>query len=190
MSAHLTTEPELSTEAPAGARAERAPLPAVVTGMDAPDILERLATASRRGRLPGFEAGDRGGLFSVAAHGHPFDAVLVGHHQAGDGAGRLEFTLRLLPKMPAIFAAVLLVTVWPGVYFMDELLAQLAPGIWSYSTGHWGLWATWYWYVPMTVIPLPWVWASLMRRSRESTRAAAEEAIGKIAIETGGRVER
>jgi hypothetical protein len=155
----------------------------VVTTASRSDILERLGTASRRGRLPGYTAGGGGGLFSVAAHGHPFDGLLTGRYVPGDGGqpGRMVFELRLLPKLPAIFAIVLILSIWPGVWFTDELIAQYLPGLWR-------PWVTYYWYLPLTVIPLPWAWASLMRKSRDSTRQAALEAIEKIAGEVGGSV--
>jgi hypothetical protein len=157
----------------------RAALPAVSTSLAAPEILDRLETASRRGRLPGFER--RNGSFAVAAHGHPFDGELDADIQR-DGAGsRIEFDLRLQSRLPIIFAFVLAFTVWPGVYFMDELVEQFMPGLWR-------PWITYYWYLPLTLLPIPWMWRSLMRRSRDSTRESAAEAIEKIAGEVDGTV--
>jgi hypothetical protein len=163
------------------------PLPSVRVELSLEQVVERLRTASRRGRLPGFRAGgDEGALFAVAAHGHPFDADLLGSYtQASGGGGSggvLRFSLRFHRRMPIIFAVVLLVTVWPGVYFMDELIAQYLPDWWR-------PWVTYWWYLPLTILPLPWAWRTLMRRSRATTSASAHEAIQKIAAETGGRIE-
>lgn len=158
---------------------ERPQLPTIVVGIPAEAIVERLRTASKRGRMAGFAVpGPSGGLFSVAAHGRPFDGALVGRLE-GD---RLVFSLTLLRRMPVMFAAVLLATVWPGVYFMDELIAVFLPSLWR-------PWVTYYWYVPLTVLPLPWIWTGLMRRSRATVHASAVEAIGKIAAEAEGTVE-
>jgi hypothetical protein len=81
-------------------------------------------------------------------------------------------------RMRWVFAVILIATVWPGVHFMDGLIPA-----------SWGWIPTWWWYMPVTALPLPWVWAGLMKRSRASIRASAEEAVGKIAGEVGGRVE-
>ncbi|MBX3377288.1 MAG: hypothetical protein KF678_09845 [Phycisphaeraceae bacterium] len=154
-------------------------LPRIVVGAGADTVVEKLRTASKRGRLAGFTAPSQGGaLFSVAAHGRPFDGVLAGWLNDG----RLEFRLNMHRRLPVIFAVVLLATVWPGVYFMDELIAVFLPSLWR-------PWVTYYWYLPLTVLPLPWVWVGLMRRSRATIHASALEAIGKIAAETGGKVE-
>src|SRR5439155_12959095 len=88
----------------------------------------------------------------------------------------------LLPRLPLIFASIIAFTVWPGVYFMDELVVQLAPHWWR-------PWVTYYWYLPLTILPIPWMWRSLIRRSRATSRASALEAIGKIAGEVAGNLE-
>jgi hypothetical protein len=157
-----------------------AAMPSVATDLTPEAVLERLQTASRRGRLPGFRGCEAAGgcLFIVAAHGYPFDADLL----AAAEPGRLRFRLRMHRRMPVLFAVVLLATIWPGVYFMDELIAQFLPRLWR-------PWVTYWWYLPLTILPLPWVWKSLLRRSTTSTTASAHEAIRKIAAELGGRVE-
>jgi hypothetical protein len=162
------------------------PIPAVETALSPEQILERLTMASRRGRLAGFERKRGGtGLFSVAAFATPFDHVLVGELEpdagGGEGLGRLVFRLRMLPRMPGIFLAVLAFSVWPGVYFTDEMVAQFLPGLWR-------PWVTYWWYLPLTVIPLPWVWRGLVRRSRASAHDSAHEMVRKIGAELGARV--
>ncbi len=150
---------------------ERLPSVKVSLGRDA--VIDRLRTASKRGRLPGFEAPASGTDFCVAAHGNPFDALLAGtiEHDA------IRFELRPLHKLPAIFAIILVATVWPGVYFMDALIP-----------GEWGWIPTWWWYLPITVLPIPWVWRSARRRSRAATLASAHEAIARIAKELDAQV--
>jgi hypothetical protein len=151
----------------------------VVTALARGEILERLRTASKRGRLPGFREGTGQDCFVVAAHGHPFDADLIAACTDAPGnATRLEFRTRLRRKLPWVFAVILAATVWPGVHFMDGLIPA-----------RWGWIPTWWWYMPVTALPLPWVWAGLMKKSRASIRAAAEEAVRGIAAELGGRVE-
>jgi hypothetical protein len=74
---------------------------------------------------------------------------------------------------------VLLATIWPGAYFMDQLM----PGEWGWISTK-----VYWWYLPITVVPIPWVWRGLMRKSRESNRREAEGAIRKIAAEIGGEI--
>ena len=157
-------------------------LPVIATALPALEILQRLTNASRRGRLAGFEPKPAaGGLFAAAAHGHPFDSLLVGDHDAA--AGRIRFRLVLLRKFPAIFAAILALTIWPGVYCMDELVSQV--GLWRPEHP----WLTYYWYLPLTVVPIPWIWRSVMVKSRRSAREHAGETIEAIAQAIGGKVE-
>jgi hypothetical protein len=157
---------------------DAAGLPSVVTELSAEDVVKRLDVASRRGRLAGFERGAGDVLFTVAAHGHPFDGVVSARYVAAGAGGRLTFETRMLRKLPVIFAVVLVATVWPGVHFMDQLIP-----------GEWGWIPTWWWYIPVTALPIPFAWRKLMARSRASIAEAAREAVGKVAIEIGGRVE-
>jgi hypothetical protein len=171
------------TVRPRVAAGNGAGLPAVVTPLSRGEILKRLETASRRGRLPGFRAGEGEECFIVAAHGHPFDADLIarcGQVEGGaEGGGtRLTFETRMHRRLPAVFVVILVATVWPGVHFMDGLI----PAAWGWIP-------TWWWYVPVTALPLPWVWAGLMKKSRASIGAAAEEAVKGIAGEVAGRLE-
>lgn len=158
-------------------------LPCVLAPLDAPAIVERLTTASRRGRLAGFASSQAAGvLFQATAFGSPFEGVLEARAEGADGATRLRFQTRMLRKFPALFAAVLAFTIWPGVYFTDELVAQFLPGLWS-------PWVTYYWYLPLTILPIPWVWRGAMRKSRRTMTEHARETVAKIAKELGGRVE-
>ncbi len=175
-----------AAEAQEAAVVASGPLPALGTPLGRGQVLERLGVASRRGRLPGFDvdAGRaRGGLFAVAAYGKPFDELLIADAAERPGGGTvLTFRLHLLRGMPAAFAAVLLLSIWPGVYFMDELVAQFLPSLWR-------PWVTYWWYLPLSIIPTPWVWRGLMRRSRAEAMVSAREAIGKIRGELGAAVE-
>jgi hypothetical protein len=159
---------------------------AVRTDLSPDEVLKRLDTASRRGRLAGFEARPAEGiLFTLELHGSPFDGVLTaGASQPEPGQTEITFKSRMLLMMPLVFAVVLIATVWPGVYFMDRFLPDWQ---WIPRIGSW--WpTTWWWYVPLTAIPLPLVWRALMRRSRDALRAAAVEAVERVAREVDGRI--
>src|SRR5262249_23055227 len=153
----------------------------VHTDLSPDQAVERLRTASRRGRLAGFAAPSKyGGLFSAAAFGRPFDEVLIGEASQRPGGGTdLRFRTHLLRGLPALYVAVLIFPIGPGVYSMDELIAQFLPGLWH-------PWVTYYWYIPLTVIPLPWIWRGLRRKSRAAAHDAGHEAVRKIAAEIDG----
>jgi hypothetical protein len=148
---------------------------AIATALSRDEVLTRLDRLARRGQLPGFTRGGGGGLFSVDVHGQPFDAVMLASAEGREGATVLRMHVRMHRRLPVIFAIVLAATIWPGVYFTDQLIP-----------GEWGLIRTEWWYLPLTVVPIPWVWRALMRRSRESNRAEAEETLKKIAAEIEG----
>lgn len=150
------------------------PLPEVRTLLTPDQVRERLLTASKRGRMAGYNGSPATGLFSVSAYGQPFEGELI----AEGVEGGLQFRVRMLPRMPAIFAVVLLLTIWPGVYLTDQLIP-----------GEWGWIPTWWWYMPITVIPTPWAWRNLMRKSKATMDASARESIEKIAAEVEGKVE-
>jgi hypothetical protein len=170
--------PDSSAQPGAPLTQEGSALPSIQTAGVPQEVRERLATASRRGRLAGFDAAPSdGSLFAASAHGHPFDSTLLARLEGG----RLTFRLVMLRRMPMIFAAILLFTIWPGVYFMDEIVAQFLPGFWR-------PWVTYYWYLPITSLPIPWMWRSTMARSRRSAREHACETIESIAKEIGGTI--
>jgi hypothetical protein len=81
--------------------------------------------------------------------------------------------------MPTIFAIIIIASIWPGVYFMDELIAQLLPSLWR-------PWVTYYWYLPLTILPTPFLWASVMAKSRRTMREHADATLANIAKETAG----
>ncbi len=157
------------------------PLPEIRTELAEAQVLERLETAARRGRLPGFlrMPGSTAGGFVADAFGTPYDGELRGEVSRSGSQTVVRFSTRLKPKMPAIFLAILIVTVWPGVVLTESMLASLLPG--------WGwLWrTTWYWYLPLTVPFVPWLMWSTLKRSRAAVHASALEQVGKIATELG-----
>jgi hypothetical protein len=147
-------------------------LPSVATDLPAGEILRKLDAAARRGKLAGFQAGDAGGagpLFTVRDVGTPFDGEVV----ARLADGRLTFTTRLYRKFPAIFAAILVLSVWPGVWLMESLMNAYFPSIGEY---------TWWWYVPLTVLSGPPAMIGALKKSRAMLHAdavGAVEAVGK-----------
>ncbi len=162
------------------------PLTEVRTPLGPGDALARLSTAARRGRLPDYrQVGETG--FEAEAFATPFTHTLVGELVVGqDGTTRIRFTLRRPWAMPALFAVVLAITVWPGVLLTDSLLATYWPTYGGWTTRM--PWLTYAWYLPLTALPLPWAWRACVRRSASMARESARETIAKIARETDGTV--
>jgi hypothetical protein len=180
---HATPMPTVPSEAepvgsdPLPCRGEA--LPSIRTSLTEAEVLSRLGLASRRGRLPGFIARPSSDvLFRVSAFGHPVDGRLDAGIEGSGADRRITFQLTLPRRLRVILALILLLTVWPGLYFMDQLMIQFLSSARAFVP-------TWWWYLPVTVAPIPWVWRSVMNRARHTTAASANEAIRKIAFELG-----
>lgn len=186
-------QPDSQTEAPTEAQTPPTPaqikamledLPEVKTPHDAAECVKRARRLSTRGKLPGFvdtsEAGP--GLFTCAAFGAPFDYRLVIDHWNIGAFNAITFRAERLKKLPTIFAIVLAITVWPGVVFTDSLL-----NTWfGWYPNPW--WFTWAWYIPLTLIPIPWIWRSVANKSRASALLHGHEQIDKIIAAIDGEI--
>ena len=152
------------------ARTPPEPLPTLRTALPASEALARLDRRARAGKLPGYMTlGAR--TFRVDAFGQPFDGELIAaiSDPGDDGRSAITFRLRTLRRMPVIFAVVIVFTVWPGVLLTDALIP-----------GEWGWWPTWWWYLPLTILPLPFAVPKLWNRSQAALRTHAIEQIGRI----------
>jgi hypothetical protein len=155
-------------------------LPDLRTALPPDAVLARARALSKRGKLPGFADAPAPDLFSADAHGHPFDRRLIATAAAEPGGTRVRFRLAWKPRTPAIFGVVLLVSIWPGLPITDSLLV-------SYSRWYEGLvspdgwFRTWMWYLPLTVLPVPFLAVRFWKLSVQSTRASAAELLGRIA---------
>lgn len=148
-------------------------LPEIETELGGDEIRERLHSLSKRGKLPGFEKEVGGGLCAVAAHGVPFDSQLLLRLEGG----RLSFECRLLPLMPRLFVLMMVVAVWPGLPLTDSFLSSFD---WYNSLMGSLRLRTWYWYLPLTVVPLPFAFRGALAKSRSSALESAGEQIEKI----------
>ena len=156
-------------------------LPTVRSTCSPDDILERIAKLSQRGRLPGFERGQGDVLFTATVFGQPFDKVLETRATINtDNSTTLYFSTRLKPALPWTFGIITASTVWPGVWLTDELLLTYFQ---------WYDYITWMWYLPITIVPLPWMVRSIMRKSEaaavESTAELIERSCEAVDGSTG-----
>jgi hypothetical protein len=85
----------------------------------------------------------------------------------------VTFSLRLRRRAPAVYLAVLILTVEPGRYFTDELLATFLPCLYGHIP-------TWWWWYPLTILPIPLLWRGWMRKSRRTVRENALERIEQM----------
>ncbi len=163
--------------------AQPAELPAALrVGIHRDEAIWKLEIMSRRGRLPGFRRTIQG--CEVAAHGNPFDKVMV--LQASDSVGKgavFAPQLRLERKAPTITAILFVLTVWPGVLLTDSFMRMHLDFYDAWTTN--GL-KTWWWYIPLTVLSLAWAWAAAMKKSHRTALVSAKEALAKIAAELDG----
>lgn len=176
--------PQLTSASPQespdeGARPAQAPsvspthLPSVRTDLAPQQILRKLDAAARRGKLGGFTPGESGTgvgpapLFTVRDIGTPFDGEVA----ATFAGGELAFTTRLYRRLPAIFAAILIVSVWPGVWLMESLMNVYWPSAGAY---------TWWWYVPLTVLTGPPAYLAAMKKSRGALHEDAVKVIESV----------
>jgi len=178
MSDTATQPPPAKTPADAPARAvdpaRRWELPRVAAPLAPADVIAALDRAARRGELPGFEPSGET-AFAVDVFGSPFDRELEGRvAPSGEGA-EIAFRPRLLAKAPLVLLASVVLTLWPGIIFVDILV----PASW---------WPTWTWYVPLVVLPTLFMAPGMWRKSETAAAAHAREQIGKIAVATGGDV--
>ncbi len=146
-------------------------LPQIRTPLEPALIVKRLDVLARRGKLAGFAPGRGDVLFEVACFGEPFDRVLEAR-AAREGTHTLvRFSTRVLARVPAIFAAVTAITVWPGVWLTDSMLT-------TYFS--WYRIPTWWWYIPLTVVPLFWMVPRMVRKSERACRESAAHQISAI----------
>jgi hypothetical protein len=160
-------------------------LPSIETGLSEAEIVARLRTMSKRGKLPGFEAGGAG-LFAASAQGAYVDRVLVGKVEQGEGFVRLRFRTEMAVWKPLLVGVVLALTVWPGVWLTDSMMVTYWAWYGEQASKMW--WLTYAWYVPLTVIPLPWACTKAWAKNTASARASAVELIERMAGALDGRV--
>ena len=162
-----------SAEAGVGLEGFWAPVPAS-------EAIDRLEALAKRGKLAGFER-TSGASCTVAAHGTPFDGSLDVSGEEAEGGSRGELSHGLAMKWPVGYGVILLLVVWPGVVLTESFLVGFGwYNALAGMTGPVEPWFTWAWYIPMTLLPAPFMLRSAVRKSLASSREHAGEQAQKI----------
>lgn len=148
------------------------------------EVVARLDALARRGKLPGFARGRGEDLFEVAAFGHTYDYRLVARGDREESGTRLEFRLVATRRVQVIYAAVIAFTVWPGVWFTDRMIQMWFGGYYGVENEH-SMLVTCLWYLPLTVLPVPFFWRKMVRNSRAAAEASAVEMLTRMRGELG-----
>lgn len=162
----------------------------VRTSISPSEALAAFAERARRGKLAEYRngpLGSKGGDFSVEAAAAPFDHKLVGSFESAEQATLIRLRLHRHGWMPLIFAVILIVAVWPGVWLTDSMLVTYFG--WYSSWVRSMPWLTYAWYLPLTAGPLPWMWKGFIRKSRAEAHESAAEMAAAIAQAVNGTVE-
>lgn len=163
--------------------AELNALPLLRSSMSPKEVVERLDVAARRGRLPGFHGEVEAGTFRVRLYGGNFDRMLEGRATTSGSGSDVSIKTRLLPGMPLAFAIISLLTVWPGVWLMDSMLLTYYPPSQNWIP-------TWWWYIPITALPLPFAAKKLWRASNALATEDLRKTLTSIARETDSKPAR
>lgn len=147
-------------------------LESIQTKLTSGEVFSALSKLSKQGKLAGYEYESGSDEATVDAHGTPFDSDLYIRFNDGE----LCFRMVMRRKLPVIFALILVATVWPGLPLTDSFLF----GYQWYERLMGDSIKTWMWYLPLTVLPIPFVWRSSMMKSRSSAREHAQETIEKL----------
>ncbi len=137
------------------------------------EVVTRLDQASRRGKLPGFRAGPGAQSFSVRLMGEPFDRELLGQAAPAPQGATVSIRERVLILWPAVAAIFCIIAIWPGVWLTDSMLETY----WPWLTRHV---ETWWWYIPLTAIPLPFALRTMWRKSAASAAEQRDKAMRAI----------
>lgn len=156
---------------------KEASLPRVITGMPAMELQKALAQRAKQGKLAGYQPqGPRS--FTLDAAGGLYErtliATIISDTADKDEHTEIWFEGKLKRTIPIVVIAVLIFTLWPGVWLTDSILST-----W-FGWYRMGIWWTCAWYIPLTLLAVPGFWAHFKKSERESW-ADAEKAIGKIA---------
>ncbi len=150
------------------------PLPTITTRLAASQIVARAETLAKKGKLPGFEATPGNAAsqaFQTKLFAGRLNATMIARITENSEPREVSFSI-VHPKRPAmIIALVTILSIWPGMWITDSMVRTYIP---SYS---FSMWITAAWYLPLFVLPVPWVWRTMSRAAEPAAREHAVEQI-------------
>jgi len=130
------------------------------------DIAQTVRSAAKRGALPGYnQPKQTDHLFTITDFGSPFESRLTVTHNSTPAQG-LTLRTAIKPITPIAIAAVLVLTVFPGVYLTDMFIREFFPGT---LAARW----VWWWHIGLSAPFLPFAFRTAWRKSQTTGREAA-----------------
>jgi hypothetical protein len=112
-----------------------------------------------------------GRIAAVTAFGGVYDYDLLLHvRPRGTAGSSIDFEMRLLRKVPIIAVLLIVVSVFPGLQLTHSMLSIYFS---------WYTIDTWWWYLPLVALSLPFMW-NQFKASRAEAHRDASVTIGKI----------
>lgn len=155
-------------------------LPRIRCSLSLAEVSARAADLARKGKLPSHTVGPEPYLFSATLFGQPLDFHLRARALEEQGRTIIEFSSSIQRKIPVAYWAVTLLSIWPGVTLTDSMLK-------TYFTSY--TFSTWMWYLPLTIIPAPWIWNRMLKTSRHAAAEHALELIQRLNVAFEGTIE-
>ncbi|QQS08529.1 MAG: hypothetical protein IPK69_11130 [Phycisphaerales bacterium] len=153
------------------------PLPTITTRLAATQIVARAEALAKKGKLPGFEASPgapAGEVFQTKLFAGRLNATMIARITENAEPREVSFSI-IHPKRPAmIIALVTILSIWPGMWITDSMIRTYIP---SYSVS---MWITAAWYLPLFVLPVPWVWRKMSNAAEPAAREHAVEQIESL----------
>lgn len=144
----------------------------VRSSLDDAAITRRLEALAKRGELAGY-AKVQGG-WEFAAFGAMIDVRM---RMVREGEGVLACRARLERKPIWVLVATTAIAVWPGSWLTDSMLRSYFS---SYD------WNTYAWYIPLTILPVPWALWKVVRSSRRAAWAHFQEVLPRVVAAVDG----
>lgn len=161
-----------------------ATLPRVISNMGAGQLQNALSLRAKQGKLAGYQKQTERSFTLDAAGGiyeRTLIATIISDTADKDEHTEIWFEGKLKRTIPIVVIVVLVFTLWPGVWLTDSILST-----W-FNWYRLGIWWTSAWYIPLTLLAVPAVWAQFKKSERESWEDA-HKAIEKIARVGDGEV--
>jgi hypothetical protein len=150
--------------------------------MSARAAIDACEALARSGKLPGFHRLTPTSC-SSRIFGQPFDRDLIVDAADAPSGSVVRLRTHLRRKFPALFILVAIFTIWPGVWLTDSLIQTYFAGASSWII------KTWMWYLPLSIIPLPFAAKSMWRKSQHAAGEHFAEVQQRIAQAVGASMD-